>query len=335
MEKTSNSMNLQYNIYRNTKEVLKAVKSDSKERLIHNLSSQGAIFSFLLEHSLKKLNIILSIAQSNLPINIFNFTIKYLNNTTRKNLSLRNLSQTSDCQFCLNPETVLHVVAGCRVYLEQGRCTWRHNSVLNFLATSLKAIKGSSIFAYVPGFPSPSIITGDNLQPELQLKTKEHCLYVLELTIGFETNLYCNADRKRSKYAFLISDLKCWYKSVTFVNLFISSLGIFSNSCFSFLDMCDSLSSDEEHKRYFISKVSTKSIRTTYYIFCCRNKSSTNPELLPFQLSTQYKHLKTFHYFFFSLQIYLVTTIFIYFYSVTQASQLQITFVIVRFVIVV
>ena len=98
-------MNLQYDIYRNTKEVLKAVKSDSKERLIHNLPSQVAIISFLLEHSLKKLNSIWSIAQSNLLTNIFNFTIKYLNNTlpTRENLSQWNLSQTSDCQFCLNP----------------------------------------------------------------------------------------------------------------------------------------------------------------------------------------------------------------------------------------
>ena len=39
--------------YRNTKEVFKAVKSDSRERLIHNLPSQGAIISFLLEYSLK------------------------------------------------------------------------------------------------------------------------------------------------------------------------------------------------------------------------------------------------------------------------------------------
>ena len=90
MEKTSNGMNLQYDIYRNTKEVRKAVKSDSKESLIHKLPSQGAIISFLLENSFKKLNSIWSIAQSKLPTNIFNFTIKYLNNTlpTRKNLSL-------------------------------------------------------------------------------------------------------------------------------------------------------------------------------------------------------------------------------------------------------
>ena len=162
----------------------------------------------------------MSIAQSNLPINIFNFTIKYLNNTLpmHKNLNLWNLSPSSDCQFCLNPETLSHVVACCKV-VEHGRYTWRHNFVLNFLATSLKVIEGSSIFAEVHGYPSPSIITGDNVRPDLLLKTKENCLYVLELTIGFETNLNCNADRKRSKYAFLISDLKCRYKSITFVNL--------------------------------------------------------------------------------------------------------------------
>ena len=77
-------MNLQNDIYPNTKEVLKAVKSDSKECLINNLPSQGAIISFFLEHSLKKLNSIWSIAQSNLPTSVFNFTIKYLNNTLPK-----------------------------------------------------------------------------------------------------------------------------------------------------------------------------------------------------------------------------------------------------------
>ena len=184
---TSCGMNLQYDIYRNTKDVL---KSDSRERLAHQLLSHGAIISFLLDHSLKKLNGLWSVVPSNLPTNIFNFTIKYLNNTlpTRKNLSLWNLSQSSDCKFCLLPETLLHVVAGCKVYLEQGRYTWRHNSALNFLATSLKAIEGSSLFADIPGFSSPSIITGDNVSRSTSAY-KGNILYVLELTIGFETNV--------------------------------------------------------------------------------------------------------------------------------------------------
>ena len=46
--------NLQYEIYHNTKEVLKTVKLGNKELLTHNLPSQGALLSFLLNHSLKK-----------------------------------------------------------------------------------------------------------------------------------------------------------------------------------------------------------------------------------------------------------------------------------------
>ena len=278
---TSTGPNLQYDIYRNTREVLKAVKLGNRERLTHNLPSQGALLSFLLDHSLKKLNGMWSGVQSNLPVNIYNFTIKYLSNTlpTRKNLCLWKLRQSSDCQFCLLPETLLHVVAGCKVYLEQGRYTWRHNSVLSFLATSLKVVEGSSLYADIPGFPSPSIITGDALRPDLLLKTKDNCLYILELTIGFETNLSNNAERKRLKYSRLVSDLRSQYKSVTFVNLSMSSLGIYANSCLSFLKMCDSLSIDNQHKRFLISKLSTISIRTTYYIFCCRDKPWNNPDL--------------------------------------------------------
>ena len=58
-------------------------------------------------------------------------------------------------------ETLFHVVAGCKVYLEQGRYTWRHNSVLNFLATSLKLVEGSSLYVDIAGFPSPSNITSN------------------------------------------------------------------------------------------------------------------------------------------------------------------------------
>ena len=271
-------------IYCNTKEVLKAVKSDNKERLSQNLPSQGATITFLLTHSLEKLNGIWSITQSNLPSNIFTFTIKYLNNTlpTRKNLLKWNLGQTSDCEFCLLPETLLHVIAGCKVYLDLGHYTLPHNSALNFLATSFQAINRSSLYADLPGFLSPSIITGDQLRPDFLLKNKENCLFVLELSMGFETNLNCSVNRKSEKYATLISDLKRQSKSVSFVNLSLSSLCIFDNSCSSFIDICDSLSIDHQQKRYLISKLSSISIRTTYYIFYCRNKTQSNPGLLPF-----------------------------------------------------
>ena len=87
--------------------------------------------------SLSQVNIIWSACQSKLPKNIFNFTIRYINNTllTRRNLAKWGLSSTADCSFCLNPESLLHVVAGCNSYLN--RFTWRHDSVLNFIANNI------------------------------------------------------------------------------------------------------------------------------------------------------------------------------------------------------
>ena len=122
---TSCSMNVQYDSYKNTKQILKAVRQQHTEKQRSQLTSQGFIISFLLEHSMKSLNSLWSSAQSNLPKNIVNFSIRYLNNTlaNRVNLYKWKLSQSSDCSFCLCPESLLHVVSGCKSYLEEGRYT--------------------------------------------------------------------------------------------------------------------------------------------------------------------------------------------------------------------
>ena len=98
---------------------------------------QGCFFSNVIKFSLKKLNSLWSKSQSNLPKNIYNFTICYINNSlpTRRNLTKWGIMSNSDCSFCLKPETLLHVVAGCQSYLP--RFTWRHDSVFNFIAKTL------------------------------------------------------------------------------------------------------------------------------------------------------------------------------------------------------
>ena len=62
------------------------------------------------------------------------------------------LSQSPDCSFCINPESLLHVVAGCQQYLN--RFTWRHDSILNFIAKLLQPVINvhSSLYADVNGF---------------------------------------------------------------------------------------------------------------------------------------------------------------------------------------
>ena len=192
------------------KEVLKDFRSNREDKLQHHLTSQGFFFSNFIKYSLSSVNSIWSEAQTHLPKNIYNFTIRYINNSlpTRKNMARWGLSQSPDCSFCLNPESLLHVVAGCQQYLD--RFTWRHDSILNFIAKSLQPVINvhSSLYADVNGFLNPSIITGENYRPDLLFLIQSKCLYVLELTAGFESNLNNNAVRKKEKYLNLINEIR-------------------------------------------------------------------------------------------------------------------------------
>ena len=80
--------NIQYDTYKNINHVLKIVRADHTEKLQSKLPSQGVIISFIPEKSLKRLNSLWSKAQRSLSTNIFNFTIRYLNNTLAKKKNL-------------------------------------------------------------------------------------------------------------------------------------------------------------------------------------------------------------------------------------------------------
>ena len=146
---TGTHTNLQYDQYSNTKQVLKSLRANQEERLQSHLISQGFFFA----NSLLKLSPIWSLAQSNLPKNIFNFTVKYINNTLPhcKNLT-RVLLTTPDFSFCLMSESLLNIVAGCQFYLQQGRYTWHHDSVLQLIAITFQSVTNVALYADLPGF---------------------------------------------------------------------------------------------------------------------------------------------------------------------------------------
>ncbi|CAB4027156.1 Alkaline phosphatase, partial [Paramuricea clavata] len=198
---TSTNRNIQYDIYSNAKDVLKAFRQKNEQRLQNNLMSQGSFFSNIVKNSTLAFNSLWSSVHSKLPKNIFNFSLRYINNSlpTRKNLVKWGLSSSADCPFCFCPESLLHVISGCKTYLNEGRYTWRHNSVLNLVASSLLDVERSKMYVDLPGFISPSVITGDELRPDLLLTIENKILYILELTVGFETNLKTNSDRKHEK----------------------------------------------------------------------------------------------------------------------------------------
>ena len=199
----------------------------------------------------------------------------------RKNLNKWGISSSSECTFCLNTETLLHVVAGCPSYLD--RFTWRHNSILNFLAQTLQSASGFDLFSDLPGFKNPSIVTGDTFRPDLLLASpNKSLLYVVELTVGYESNLHKNIVRKKNKYEELIRQQRQYYNEVKFINISLSSLGVFAKECDTFLGMLDNFGFNDAHKLYCVRNMMKIAIRTSYYIFCCRNKPWENPKLLTF-----------------------------------------------------
>ena len=89
---------------------------------------------------------------------------------------------------------------------------------------------------------------------------------------------------------------------VKFVNLSLSSLGVFSDECSTFLDMMDDIGIDKKQQLYIIKKMTDIAIRATYYIFCCRNRNWESPDLMQFCVLFFF----SFYVFFFSLCVFFV-----------------------------
>ena len=156
-------------------QVLKSIHSEHENRIENVLTSQEFFILCILKFGSKGTSQLWSGVQQKLPKNIYNFTIKYLNNTlaTRKNLCKWSITQSSASSFCLQSESLQHIVSAATNYLKHGRYTWRHHSVLLYLAKTLSTLRNSSHYADLPSFLSPSLIAGDSYRPDIVFVTED------------------------------------------------------------------------------------------------------------------------------------------------------------------
>ena len=99
-----------------------------------------------------------------------------------------------------------------------------------------------------------SIITGDIYRPDVLIIVPDESLYVVELTVGFETNLRNNVQRKHAKYEGLIENLNKQFKTVKFINVSVSSLGVLDKECSTLFRMLDTLGLDKKDQQYCTKK---------------------------------------------------------------------------------
>ena len=64
---TSFGCNIQYDQYKNTKQVLAAIQKDNKSHITHDLKSQGFVISCILAHTRCKFRSLWSMAQQSMP----------------------------------------------------------------------------------------------------------------------------------------------------------------------------------------------------------------------------------------------------------------------------
>ena len=100
---TNSGMNIQCDVYKSTKDVLKAARSEQKHHFQTKLPFQGAILSCVLDNSLTMTTSIWTSVQSKVPKNILNFTIRYLKNSLSTHNNLKN-------GISHNPQNALSII---------------------------------------------------------------------------------------------------------------------------------------------------------------------------------------------------------------------------------
>ena len=158
-----------------------------------------------------------------IPQGVLKFAINAGINTlpTFDNLKRWGKRVCNRCPFCGNIQTLAHVLSNCSVALDQGRLTWRHDSVLSTIINVIRPhlIAGMQLFSDLPGLQAPhggSIpphILVTNLRPDIfVVDEQKRVLVVFELTCPWDSNIDRSHTYKEDKYAPLVADLSRDFK---------------------------------------------------------------------------------------------------------------------------
>ena len=277
---TSQGKNIQYDQYLTTKEALNKLREMTEDRIKNELTTQSLIIKSIWNYGdSKSINQWSSVLQG-LPKNIYSFVLRYLNNSLANatNQLKWGVSNNAVCLFCHENQTLGHVIGGCKVALHEKRYNWRHDSILLNIAKVLSPLPNTSVYCDINDeYQNPSVISGENYRPDIIVK-QSNSITIIELTVGFETNIEKNLQRKMQKYQTLIKNLSANYQ-VTFVNLSMGSIGVIGNGS-NFRKAMKNLHIDNNLINFLIKRIINISIRSTYFVFCKRNSEWDNPELL-------------------------------------------------------
>lgn len=219
-------------------------------------------------------------------------TLKFLLNAgidtlpTAANLKRWKKSASDLCKLCRGRQTTDHVLSICKVALDTGRFTWRHNCVINYIVNSID--DKYTVYSDLPGHTAPG---GGSIPPELCVTSQKpdiviidnhmKAIHLYELTCPAERNIDTRNNEKSNKYAHFTTDithLSCK------VNCFeVSTKGFLNTRNHSTLNTLHKFVKPGITKTQFKSNISALSLTASYHIFLCKDEPTfmEPPFLLP------------------------------------------------------
>ena len=208
------------------KKEIKAEILDKWNSKVRQLTMQGEFAELLIE---EKESVTWQSIVRNVPRNTMAFAARLTTNTlaTPDNLVRWGKRKIGICPLCNSPNgTLAHMTNICTVACNQGRFTWRHDSVLHYFTSVLKhlATEDTEIFADLTkhktnGTTIPADIlvsSGEGSRPDLVLinRTKKTIL-LMELTCSLPRNSQKSHQKKLLKYTDLeITLTECGYSVI-------------------------------------------------------------------------------------------------------------------------
>ena len=279
---TQKGKNIQTDSYLSTKDAIKKIRAKTESVVKEELSTQSLVVKSIWDFGSVKYSADWGKVLDSLPRNLYSFATRYLSNSLANatNAVKWGIANSSKCLFCNENQTLQHVISSCKISLNEKRWNWRHDSVLLNTARFLAKIPDIKVYCDIENteFQTPSVITGDEKRPDIVAIKHNRCM-VLELTVGFETNIEKNTERKRASYDELISRLKTQYQQVKFVNLSMGAIGVIGKGC-NLQKEFKEMGLDDKESTYLTRRIINVCIRTTYYLFCQRNIAWEPPSLL-------------------------------------------------------
>ena len=192
---------------------------------------------------------------------------------------MSKILNTPNCNLCEGKQTQLHVLNNCPTAVKEERYTWRHDSVLYTLARYLSALEnfGFRLYAELEGYETTGTFFNSS-KPDIVL-VKNNCMYLIELTICFETNTTKSRKFKISRYSEIENETKQKYDKIVKLYIEITSTGFITKDIKDFLSLIKNKHIDSAR---LMNKMSEVAIRGYFYIYIRRNKSWPKPSLLKF-----------------------------------------------------